>query len=128
MQFDFDGTTPLYLQVAEQIEEAVLVNSYGAGEQVPSTTEISREFHINPATVLKGMNILVADKVIEKRRGLGMFVLDGARERIVLKRRGSFYETTIRPLIIAAKSIDLTQGDVTELIERGYRDDGTNNN
>lgn len=120
MQFNFDGTTPLYLQVAEQIEEGILAGSFGSETQIPSTTEIAREFHINPATVLKGMNLLVADKVIEKRRGLGMFVLDGARERIIYKRRTAFYDEHVQLLIAEATRIGLTQADLEALITRGY--------
>ncbi|GAB6092425.1 GntR family transcriptional regulator [Furfurilactobacillus curtus] len=120
MHFDFDGTTPLYLQVAEQIEEAILSGTYDAGEQVPSTTAISREFHINPATVLKGMNILVDRKVLEKRRGMGMFVLDGARERVTFNRRTDFFEQQVSPLVEAAKQIGLTEAELAALIERGY--------
>lgn len=120
MHFDFDGTMPLYLQVAEQIEEAILSGTYEAGEQVPSTTAISREFHINPATVLKGMNILVDRKVLEKRRGMGMFVLDGARERVTFNRRNDFFEQQVSPLVAAATQIGLTEAELVALIERGY--------
>ncbi|MBY7146690.1 GntR family transcriptional regulator, partial [Levilactobacillus brevis] len=60
MKFNFDSPEPIYLQVAEQLEEAIFTGIYRAGEQVPSTTEMSKEFHINPATALKGMNRLVA--------------------------------------------------------------------
>ncbi len=69
MQFNFDSTEPLYLQVAEQIEEAIFLNSFEEGAQVPSTTEISKQFHINPATVLKGMNILVTAGFFRKKSG-----------------------------------------------------------
>ena len=74
MNFNFDSPEPIYLQVAEQMEDAIFTGIYQAGEQVPSTTEMSKEFHINPATALKGMNRLVTAGMIEKRRGLGMFV------------------------------------------------------
>lgn len=76
MQFNLDDNSqePLYLQVARQLEDAIFLKGFDEGEQVPSTTEISKQFHINPATVLKGMNILVSEEIIEKHRGLGMFV------------------------------------------------------
>mgnify|MGYP000659461412 CR=1 FL=1 len=81
MRFDFSGTTPLFRQVAEQISEAIVSGAFAEGEQVPSTTEISSTYAINPATVLKGMNLLVDQGLLEKRRGLGMFVTTGAREK-----------------------------------------------
>ena len=74
LHFNFNSTEPIYLQVANQLEEAIFTKAFLDGTQVPSTTEISKEFHINPATVLKGMNILVNDGLLEKRRGLGMVI------------------------------------------------------
>lgn len=71
MQFNFNSTEPIYLQVADQIEEAIFTETFAEGEQIPSTTEISKEFHINPATVLKGMNILVDAQLIENGVGSG---------------------------------------------------------
>lgn len=65
MKFNFDSPEPIYLQVAEQLEEAIFTGIYRAGEQVPSTTEMSKEFHINPATALKGMNRLVAARSLK---------------------------------------------------------------
>ena len=55
LHFNFNSTEPIYLQVANQLEEAIFTKAFLDGTQVPSTTEISKEFHINPATVLKGM-------------------------------------------------------------------------
>ena len=69
MHFKFTGGEPIYIQIASQLEEAIFTGVFSEGEQIPSTTEISRDFHINPATVLKGMNILVEAGLIEKRRG-----------------------------------------------------------
>lgn len=90
MQFQFNSSEPIYRQVAEQIEDAIAAGGFEEGQQIPSTTEISKEFHINPATVLKGMNIAVAKNLIEKRRGLGMFVSQGARQRILAEKKTVF--------------------------------------
>lgn len=74
MNFDFNDSTPLYQQIADQLEEMIFSGGFDEGSQVPSTTQLSQQLHINPATVLKGMNILVNKDLLEKRRGLGMFV------------------------------------------------------
>lgn len=74
MQFNFDESSPLYQQLADQLEEMIFSGGFDEGSQVPSTTQLSQQLHINPATVLKGMNILVDKDLLEKRRGLGMFV------------------------------------------------------
>ena len=121
MQFNFDSSEPLYLQVAKQIENAIFVGSFEAGEQVPSTTEISRDFQINPATVLKGMNILVSDGLIQKKRGRGMFVLKDAQEKIRAKRKDEFFQDYILKMVIEAKSLGLDQNTIISLVERGFK-------
>ncbi|AVW08379.1 GntR family transcriptional regulator [Lactiplantibacillus plantarum] len=120
MQFNFNSTEPIYLQVADQIEEAIFMETFAEGEQIPSTTEISKEFHINPATVLKGMNILVDAQLIEKRRGVGMFVIAGAQQRIVEKRRDQFYTDYVKKLVAEAQKLHITQDELAKLIERGF--------
>ncbi|MTV83024.1 GntR family transcriptional regulator [Secundilactobacillus folii] len=124
MQFNFDSTEPLYLQVAEQIEEAIFLNSFEEGAQVPSTTEISKQFHINPATVLKGMNILVSAGFLEKRRGLGMFVASGANGKIREKRQQEFYKDYILNLVSEAQKLSLPETAIIEMIKRGYEQNG----
>ncbi|AVL00292.1 GntR family transcriptional regulator [Pediococcus inopinatus] len=121
MQFDFSGQEPIYLQVANQIEEGIFTGAFKEETQVPSTTEMSREFHINPATVLKGINILVNEKLVEKRRGLGMFVCKGAYDLILEKRKGAFFEDYVRKIVSEAKNLKLTEVDLVQLIKRGFQ-------
>ena len=78
MTFDFDSEVPIYLQDAEEIQDAILCGAYPEDTQVPSTTEISVTYKINPATVLKGMTLLTEEGVLYKKRGVGMFVSPGA--------------------------------------------------
>jgi len=120
MQFSFDGSEPIYRQVAEQIEETIVTSGFDEGKQIPSTTEISKEFHINPATVLKGMNMVVDKGLIEKRRGLGMFVTVGAREKILEDRRSKFYDNFVKSLVNEAKSLNISEEDLINQIKRGF--------
>ena len=78
MQIDFSADVPIFMQIAEQIESAILSGALEEGAQAPSTTEISVRYKINPATALKGVTKLADDGVLYKKRGLGMFVSDGA--------------------------------------------------
>lgn len=123
MQFNFDSSEPLYLQVAEQIEAAIFLGSFAAGEQIPSTTEISRDFQINPATVLKGMNILVAEGLIQKKRGRGMFVLGDAQEKIRSKRQNEFFRDYILKMVVEAKNLGLDEDTIISLVERGFEEE-----
>ena len=75
---------------------------------------------INPHTVLKGMNILVDEDMIYKKRGLGMFVKEGAVQKIREKRQKNFYDTYIESLVEEAKKLGMSYEEIIRLIERGY--------
>ncbi|MFT8447172.1 MAG: GntR family transcriptional regulator [Liquorilactobacillus nagelii] len=122
MQFNFNSAEPLYLQVAEQIMEEILAKIYSADDQIPSTTEISRSYHINPATVLKGMNLLVNQGLIVKKRGIGMFVTPHAYQKIVEQRRDQFYQQRIIDLIKEARRLQISKDELISLIERGFNE------
>lgn len=123
MQFEFDGSQPLFQQIAQQISEAILTGSFPEGTQIPSTTEISKSFQINPATVLKGMNLLVEQQLLEKKRGIGMFVVSGAKARIQTQKREAFYQEQLYKLIHEARNLEISKEQLITWIERGYSDE-----
>lgn len=120
MLFRFAGDKPIYLQIAEQLEDAVFTGIYPEQTQVPSTTEIAASERINPATVLKGVNILVEHGILYKQRGIGMFVQDGARARILQKRQKEFVCQFIQPLIAEGEKLGLSAEEICNLIQKGY--------
>lgn len=120
MEFNFSGEKPLFQQVADQIAEGIFNGAYLEGEQIPSTTEISKSYQINPATVLKGMNLLVERQLIEKKRGIGMFVLTGAQERVRSVRKEEFLNKEVLEVVAEAKKLGITAEQLKQLIERGY--------
>lgn len=120
MEFNFSGEKPLFQQVADQIAEGIFNGAYLEGEQIPSTTEISKSYQINPATVLKGMNLLVERQLIEKKRGIGMFVLPGAQERVRSARKEEFLNKEVLEFVAEAKKLGITAEQLKQLIERGY--------
>ncbi|OTP35392.1 GntR family transcriptional regulator [Enterococcus faecalis] len=120
MEFNFSGEKPLFQQVADQIAEGIFNGAYLEGEQIPSTTEISKSYQINPATVLKGMNLLVERQLIEKKRGIGMFVLPGAQERVRRARKEEFLNKEVLEVVVEAKKLGITAEQLKQLIERGY--------
>ena len=87
MKLILNEDEPIFIQISKAIEDEILTDNIKEDEQVPSTTELSRLYNINPATVLKGMNILVDKNVLYKKRGLGMFVSSGAKNTIKLLRK-----------------------------------------
>lgn len=98
MNIDPGSDVPLFVQIAEGIEEDIFTGSYAEGDRIPSTNELSALLGINPHTVLKGMNILVDEGIIYKRRGMGMYVQTGAGEKVRAKRRNAFDERFVQAL------------------------------
>lgn len=121
MVFTFSGDKPLYVQIAQQLEDAIFTGAYQEETQIPSTTELSVSLQMNPATVLKGMNILVDGNIIYKKRGLGMYVCTGAVEKIRQKRQENFFDSFITPLVSEAKKLGLDEAQIKNLVERGYK-------
>lgn len=109
------------MQIAEGIEDAILSGVFPEESQIPSTTEISVNYKINPATALKGINILVDDNVIYKKRGIGMFVCEGAVEVIKDKRKERFFEGFVLSLVNEAKKLGLGESEIISMIERGFK-------
>lgn len=116
----FDEDKPIYLQISESIEDAILSGAFEEETQVPSTTEISVKFKINPATALKGVNVLVENDILYKKRGLGMFVKQGAVEKIRNQRKLVFYNRYVEALLAEAQKLGLTREEVVTMIERGF--------
>ena len=109
---------PLFLQIARLIQEQIMDGELEPGQRAPSTNELAAFHSINPATARKGLSLLVDAGVLEKRRGIGMFVTDGARERIVGTRREDFAGDYIAPLIDEALRLDYSRTDLHDLIDR----------
>lgn len=118
MHFNPDGEKPIYVQMAEWIEENILSGAFPEEAQIPSTTDISAQYKINPATALKGMNILVDKGIIYKKRGLGMFVSEGAAEKLRSERKQEFFEKFVKSLMSEAEKLGITKNEVIDMIER----------
>lgn len=120
VQMDFQSEKPIYLQIATELEDAIFVGAFAEETQIPSTTEISAQLKINPATVLKGMSVLVDQGILYKKRGVGMFVKEGAVETIREGRQAQFFESFVLSMVEEAKKLGLSREDLYTLIERGY--------
>lgn len=127
MRINPNSEKPIFMQIAEQLEDAIFTGIYPEESKVPSTNEIAALFNINPHTVLKGMNLLVDEAIIYKKRGLGMFVKEGALQTIRQKRQGQFYDQYIASLLIEAKKLGLSKDQIIAFIERGYDNEQNSN-
>ena len=118
----FQGEKPIFLQLAEQLEDGILSGAYPEGSQVPSIREYAATYKINPATALKGINQLVNAGLLYKKRGIGMFVAEGAQENLRKQRSEAFYHDYVEKMVREAKGLGLTLAQLTDLIRRGFQD------
>ena len=118
MKLILNEDEPIFIQISKAIEDEILTDNIKEDEQVPSTTELSRLYNINPATVLKGMNILVDKNILYKKRGLGMFVNSGAKNTIKLLRKESIKNKVIKNLIEEANKLEIDKDELLEIIKQ----------
>lgn len=87
---DWDDREPIYVQLAQSVLESIMRGTFPEGEAVPSVRQVASQERINPLTVSRGYQMLVDDGLLEKRRGLGMFVAAGARKKALARERARF--------------------------------------
>ncbi len=112
-----DAGRPLFLQIAEQIEGSIVDGTLAEETQVPSTNELAAFHRINPATAAKGVNQLVIDGILYKRRGIGMFVAPGARARLLERRREEFARRYLAPLMAEAHHLGMDADQLKKMID-----------
>jgi DNA-binding transcriptional regulator YhcF (GntR family) len=111
-----DEGTPLFAQVADRLAGEIADGGLAEGERVPSTNELAAFYRINPATAAKGINVLADDGLLEKRRGIGMFVATGARQRLQARRRAEFTQRYVKPLLTEAARLGIGTDKLFALI------------
>ena len=120
MKLNLDQEKPIFIQIAEGIEDGILTGAFPEESQVPSITEFSVNYKINPATALKGINLLVDEGIVFKKRGVGMFVAEGAVGKLQKKRQDQFYNNYVSRLVEEAKRLGITSDEIITMIERGF--------
>ncbi len=116
MRRGFDETKPIYLQVKERIEDQIISGQLKEGDQIPSTTQLVQFYKINHLTVSKAIHLLVEEGIVYKKRGVGMFMAEGAKEKLVRRRRDQFVDRYLLPMIQEAERLGMTEEDVIRLI------------
>jgi GntR family transcriptional regulator len=111
-----DEGRPIYSQVADQIENDIISGALPEDTQVPSTNEFAAFLRINPATAAKGVNLLVDEGILYKKRGIGMFVSPGARERLIAMRRDRFRSQYVAPLLAEAAKLGIPAEQVAAMV------------
>ena len=116
MQVLLNQEKSIYLQIKEMIERDILRDILLEEERVPSTNELAKLYAINPATAAKGVNLLVDEGILYKKRGIGMFVAAGAKEAIRKKRRAHFFEDYVKAMLAEAANLGISKEELIEMI------------
>lgn len=107
---------PIYVQIKDWLADQIIDETIETHDKIPSTNEIVTYFKVNHITVSKGVTQLVEDGILYKKRGVGMFVEEGAREKLLKVRREEFVEDYLKPMLDEAAKLELTKEDIQQLI------------
>lgn len=108
---------PIYEQIRDWLADQIIDETLVEDDKVPSTNEIVTYFKVNHITVSKGVSELVEEGVLYKKRGVGMFVKEGARSKLLETRRDGFVEEYLKPMLEEARKLDLTEEDIQKMID-----------
>lgn len=115
---NLDNNKPIYLQIREKIEDQIATGLLKEGDQAPSTNQLVNFYKVNHVTVSKGVNQLVDEGILFKKRGVGMFVAEGAKEKLVQQRKEKFIEDHLIKLVEEANILGITEDELIDLIKR----------
>src|SRR5215469_5074107 len=114
-----DDSRPIFVQIAERIENDIIAGELAEDAQVPSTNQFAAFYQINPATAAKGVNLLVDQGILYKKRGLGMYVAPGARAKLLDQRTEQFFTQYVVPMLHEAEKLGISPDQLADMIQRG---------
>jgi GntR family transcriptional regulator len=112
-----DGSKPIYVQISEWIETEIMNGHLESDQKVYSQYQLAEMYTINPATAAKGLNLLVDENILYKKRGLGMFVSQMAKEMIVNKRKSQTLKRLVQELVLEAHRLQISEAELMEMIK-----------
>ena len=122
MTINFDHKIPIYLQVARIIRDAVAAGDLPEGEAIPSVRRVSVEQGLNPQTILNATRLLIDEGVLEKRRGIGIFVKEGARTALLGEELKRFKASDVPTLVDRARLLGLTRKVTLDLVKEEFEE------
>jgi GntR family transcriptional regulator len=113
----FNDKKPIFIQIKEKIADQIVNDQLNEHDQIPSTNQLVHFYKVNHITVSKGITLLVEDGIIYKKRGVGMFVAEGAKEKLISGRKEVFAEEFLLPMMQEAEKLRLTEEDIKALMK-----------
>ncbi|MFS0785586.1 GntR family transcriptional regulator [Shouchella sp. 1P09AA] len=111
-----NGDKPLYLQIKELIEDQIVNDQLKEGNQAPSTNQLVKFYGLNHVTVAKGINKLVDDEILFKKRGIGMFVSEGAKKKLLNSRKSEFVDKYVLKMVQEANRLGISEDELIEYV------------
>lgn len=118
MILDHNSPKPIYVQIAEWLETEIINGNIGEHEKMYSQYQLADKFNVNPATAAKGLTLLLEADILYKKRGLGMFVNEQAKEKIIEKRKNENLKSIINNLVREAEYLKVSNEELFKLIEK----------
>ncbi|WP_254660858.1 GntR family transcriptional regulator [Bacillus sp. FJAT-27225] len=115
---------PIYVQIADWIESEIISGHLQEDEKVYSQYQLAEMYTINPATAAKGLALLADEKILYKKRGLGMFVAEGAKEAIIAKRKNQTLKRLVHDLVMEANRLHIGKKELIQMIESAEAGEG----
>jgi GntR family transcriptional regulator len=112
-----DGTKPIYLQISEWLETEILNENFESDQKIYSQYQLAEIFNINPATAAKGLNLLADEKILYKKRGLGMFVSSDARVMILTRRKNQTLKRLVIEIVQESERLNVTREELIQMIK-----------
>lgn len=119
-----DGTKPIYVQIAEWLETEIMNGHFERDQKVYSQYQLAEMYTINPATAAKGLNLLVDENILYKKRGLGMFVSTNAKEMIMNKRKNQTLKRLVHEIVLEANRLQMSDMELIEMIKAVQNEEG----
>lgn len=116
----FDDSIPIYLQIKEEIENAIISEVIKEDDAIPSIRSLAQQYKVNPQTISNAITELLHDGILYKKRGIGMFVETGAHKKLINDKSKEFRNSDIKGLVSKARSLDVSKGKLIKLIEKEY--------
>lgn len=117
MILNMDGMKPIYLQISEWLEREILNGNFGSDQKIYSQYQLAEMFTINPATAAKGLTLLVEENILYKKRGLGMFVSNNAKEIILNKRKNQTLKKLVLEIVLEAERLKVSRDELIQMIK-----------
>ncbi len=121
MKIDFNDVVPIYIQIADAIEDDILAGRLEEGGNCYSQVQLAKELSINPATAAKGIRLLVERGVLNKVRGQAMAISENAKEKIKSRKLDQFVSDLVENLVREAKKLKISEEDLVKKIREVYQ-------